>query len=305
MADVFVSYKKEDRALAERLIEWLRTEGFSVWWDDNLTPRTSWDSEIEREASGAKAIVVLWTPRSVQSDWVRAEADFGKEAGKLVPVLLEPTNIPLSFRLIQAADLTQWDGRVDHLQWRKLVQWIGDLVSAEPEHTDAAPETTPTPRNQITAPPKRRGSLLIGVFVIAALATLGAAAALILPGLINSSETGDAYVARGELVQSYFAGDTASCENTGVGTFYDVFVDQCIGCTARGMKRTVFPIESDKACQMQASDGGGVYSAAVAVGPPSCTGDLFRKPGTTDCHGCPVGAAPNPDGRCEIGYEAR
>ena len=52
MADAFISYKKEDFQIAERVVTGLRNEGFSVWWDDGLTPKTAWDEELERETGG-------------------------------------------------------------------------------------------------------------------------------------------------------------------------------------------------------------------------------------------------------------
>ena len=107
MADVFICYKREDRKLAERAETALINEGFSVWWDKSITPRESWDRVIEREATNAKAILVIWTPRAVEAEWVRIEAGFGKEQGKLVPVLAETCNLPFAFQLTQTADLTQ------------------------------------------------------------------------------------------------------------------------------------------------------------------------------------------------------
>ena len=38
MADIFLSYKKEDRVIAQRLVAALRKAGKSVWWDDALNP---------------------------------------------------------------------------------------------------------------------------------------------------------------------------------------------------------------------------------------------------------------------------
>ena len=39
MADIFLSYKKEDRAVAKRLVGALEATGKSVWWDDALNPQ--------------------------------------------------------------------------------------------------------------------------------------------------------------------------------------------------------------------------------------------------------------------------
>src|SRR6187455_1059277 len=101
MADVFVSYKKEDFDIASRLVTALKQHELSVWWDDGLTPKAAWDASIEREIAAAAAVLVLWTPRSVGSDWVRTEAHYALDRAKLVPVMLEACPIPLAFMLRQ------------------------------------------------------------------------------------------------------------------------------------------------------------------------------------------------------------
>jgi formylglycine-generating enzyme required for sulfatase activity len=130
MSDVFISYKKTDFPAAERLVRSLRAQGLSIWWDENLTARSAWDVEIEREISAAAAVLVLWTPRSVESEWVRTEAHYASEHGKLIPVLLETCTIPLAFLLRQTVNLSAWQAEADHRHWRKLLAWIGDLTAA-------------------------------------------------------------------------------------------------------------------------------------------------------------------------------
>jgi formylglycine-generating enzyme required for sulfatase activity len=132
MADVFISYKKEDSQIADRVVAALRAEGFSVWWDDGLTPKTAWDAELEREIAAAATVVVLWTPRSINSEWVRTEAHYGQDRGKLVPVMMENCSIPLAFMLRQTVRLCDWCGDRGDRDWRKLLTWIADLVSTKP-----------------------------------------------------------------------------------------------------------------------------------------------------------------------------
>ena len=132
MADVFVSYKREDGEIVRPIVEALRESGISVWWDDGITPRQSWDTEIEQAISEASTVVVLWSPRSVTSDWVRTEAHYGKDRGKLVPALIEPCTIPIAFTLNQTVNLHGWSGDRDNRQWRKLLTWITDLISTKP-----------------------------------------------------------------------------------------------------------------------------------------------------------------------------
>jgi formylglycine-generating enzyme required for sulfatase activity len=129
VADVFLSYKKEDFEIADHFVTALRKEGISVWWDDGLTPKLAWDAEIEREISAASTVIVLWSPRSVSSEWVRREAHFAQDRGKLVPVIVDATEIPLAFTLNQTVNLDGWDGNDENRQWRKLLTWIADLVS--------------------------------------------------------------------------------------------------------------------------------------------------------------------------------
>ncbi len=131
MADVFVSYKREDVDSARRIIEALGAAGISVWWDDSITPRQSWDTEIEQAIAEASTVAVLWSPRSVTSEWVRTEAHYAKERGKLVPAIIEPCTIPIAFTLTQTVDLSGWSGNSEDRQWRKLLTWITDLIATK------------------------------------------------------------------------------------------------------------------------------------------------------------------------------
>jgi formylglycine-generating enzyme required for sulfatase activity len=132
VADVFLSYKREDAAIAARVVAALEESGVSVWWDDGITPRQAWDTEIELAISAASTVVVLWSPRSVTSEWVRTEAHYGKDRGKLVPVIVEPCTIPIAFTLTQTVNLANWNNNRDDKQWRKLLTWITDLISTKP-----------------------------------------------------------------------------------------------------------------------------------------------------------------------------
>ena len=139
MADVFVSYKREDIEFARRIVQALAESGISVWWDDGITPRQAWDTEIEQAIAAASAVAVLWSPRSVASDWVRTEAHFAKERQKLVPALIEPCTLPIAFTLTQTVNLSGWNGDRDDRQWRKLLAWIADLMANKPGNGNVPP----------------------------------------------------------------------------------------------------------------------------------------------------------------------
>jgi formylglycine-generating enzyme required for sulfatase activity len=87
---------------------------------------------LEKEIAAASAVVVLWWPRSVISDWVRTEAHYGQDRAKLVPVMVEACSVPIAFLLKQTVNLCDWRGERDHRQWRKLLTWVADLAATKP-----------------------------------------------------------------------------------------------------------------------------------------------------------------------------
>ena len=80
----------------------LTQEGFSVWWDASLHSGETFDEVIEQRLRDAGAVVVLWSPRSVASRWVRAEATLADRRKKLVPAIIEPCDRPIIFELTHA-----------------------------------------------------------------------------------------------------------------------------------------------------------------------------------------------------------
>ncbi len=74
MADIFVSYARVDRAQVAPLVAALEARGWSVWWDPEIARGQEFDRQIARELDAAEAVIVVWTPASVDSRWVRAEA---------------------------------------------------------------------------------------------------------------------------------------------------------------------------------------------------------------------------------------
>lgn len=146
--DVFISYSREDRAAARHFAQSLTNEGLSVWWDAALHSGETFDEVIERELRAAKAVIVLWSPRSVGSRWVRAEATLADRQHKLVPVAIESCDRPIIFELTHTNDLADWTGDVRDARWKALVDDVHRLVA------DGRPEparTADTPNGQARA----------------------------------------------------------------------------------------------------------------------------------------------------------
>jgi adenylate cyclase len=108
MADVFVSYARTDKARVAPLVAAIEAKGWSVWWDPEITPGQEFDDQIEAEIDAAGAVLVIWTPDSVTSRWVRGEAREAAERGILVPVRFEQARLPMDVRAIHTTDLDGW-----------------------------------------------------------------------------------------------------------------------------------------------------------------------------------------------------
>lgn len=119
----------------------------------------TFDEVIERNLRAAKAVIVIWSPRSVASRWVRAEATQADRANKLVPVKIEACDLPIIFELTHTADFEGWQGdRSDH-NWASLVadlrRLVGPALPAAAEPTPPVEVATPVeaaPRDKAEPP---------------------------------------------------------------------------------------------------------------------------------------------------------
>lgn len=129
MTDIFISYASADRPRVKPLVDALGQKGWSVWWDRTIPAGKTWDRVIEAALSDARCVIVLWSRDSVQSDWVRTEADEAKRRGILVPALLDEIDIPLAFKRIQAANLAGWSGMLPSAEFEELARAVSEVLS--------------------------------------------------------------------------------------------------------------------------------------------------------------------------------
>ena len=154
MSQIFLSYNREDQAVAKRYADAFAAEGMSVWWDTALRSGEAYDEVTEAALRAAKAVVVLWSPRSVVSRWVRAEATIADRCNTLVPVTIEPCERPIMFELTQTANLSGWAGEGSDKAWQAFVRTVRGFV----EHEKLAPEAEPAePVPVPELPPAKRG----------------------------------------------------------------------------------------------------------------------------------------------------
>jgi TolB-like protein len=193
--DIFLSYNREDAATAKRYADAFAAEGLNVWWDTALRSGEAYDEVTEAALRGAKAVVVLWSPRSVVSRWVRAEATIADRCKTLVPVMIEACERPIMFELTQTAELSHWDGDRQDPAWLSFLSDVQLFIGREPiERTPRQSVVTPLSPQPAFAPNK----IAVAVLPLVDMTAAQDQAELIL-GLSEEIEAGimrlDCYVA--------------------------------------------------------------------------------------------------------------
>ncbi|MDX1991410.1 MAG: TIR domain-containing protein [bacterium] len=112
MDHIFLSYSREDTAIMRRVRDDLRAEGLKVWTDENLEPGLrSWQIAIERALDAASCLVVILTPSSKQSPWVREEMNYAElQDVRIFPILARGTErnaVPFGFITAQWVDIRE------------------------------------------------------------------------------------------------------------------------------------------------------------------------------------------------------
>jgi hypothetical protein len=145
MARVFVSYAKSERDLTRAVVALLEAAGHTVWWDTELVSGETYRDALDRELDAADAVVAIWTPSSVRSSWVIAEADHGLRLDKLVPLRtdgLETWQIPKPFGTFHTELASDRDA---------LIVAVNRCLKSRPEHSSSKPSAAQPRRDAIVA----------------------------------------------------------------------------------------------------------------------------------------------------------
>lgn len=141
MADIFLSYAREDVERARLLAARLESQGWSVWWDRHIPFGQDFSTYLQRQLDEARCILVLWSNASIASTFVRDEAAEGLN-GRLVPLLLDRVKQPLGFRQLQAANLSDWTGETSQDEFVRLLASIGTIVAPRTARGTVSPPGT-------------------------------------------------------------------------------------------------------------------------------------------------------------------
>lgn len=110
MSHVFISYSRTDSEYVEKLVQKLQAEGFDIWYDGRTDYGDEWWEEIIKAIEGCAAFIVVMTPESGKSRWVKREVMRADRLDKRQYALLLDSDVESSslwamFEHIQLVDV--------------------------------------------------------------------------------------------------------------------------------------------------------------------------------------------------------
>jgi hypothetical protein len=104
----FISYSRTNRGFALELAMELKASGFQIWFDQlDIPTGARWDDEIEKALTQCEIFMVILTQQSIASNNVKDEIGYAIDSNKrILPILLEPVNVPFRLRRFQYVDFT-------------------------------------------------------------------------------------------------------------------------------------------------------------------------------------------------------
>lgn len=96
--EVFVSHAAADRGFTDALVGLLRRHGVPCWYAPNqLVAAEEWHDEIGRALDRCDWLVIVLSPTSIKSAWVKRELMFAlnerRYNGRILPVIHRPCKV--------------------------------------------------------------------------------------------------------------------------------------------------------------------------------------------------------------------
>ncbi len=121
MADVYLSYAREDLATARLIALALEQEGFSLSWDNEGSADAADQTSNKQQIRRAKVMLVLWSAASVRAKSVAYEAALGQQQQSIIPVSLDASLSPSPFEYLHTLKLEDWNGDRSSSAWKSIV----------------------------------------------------------------------------------------------------------------------------------------------------------------------------------------
>jgi hypothetical protein len=128
---VFVCYAHDERELVVGLVEWLRSQGCQVWYDEAIEAGSRWSDDLAHAVEGCAAFLYLLSPRSISSRYCLDEVHFALECGRpIVPVEIAPVSLTPGLKLSIGGTHRLFMHRMEQSEFRrKLLRGLQDAMA--------------------------------------------------------------------------------------------------------------------------------------------------------------------------------
>lgn len=108
VGEVFVCYARDDDVFVLKLAEALRDMRVKVWLDQwSIPDGANWDASIDEALERCTCVLIVLSPKAVESDEVRSELRVALDEKKpVIPIMFDACRIPRQLRRSQYIDVT-------------------------------------------------------------------------------------------------------------------------------------------------------------------------------------------------------
>ena len=155
MGEIFISYARKDRRIADKLSAELHRRGIEVWIDcDDIGGGDAWRAAISNAIRNCDAFLVLLTPRAVTSRNVAKELALAeRHKRRIIPVMYEACEIPAGIDY-QLMDL-HWVDFAEEDAMEKLERALLPKEQRDAAQPVPQPDTSAVPAPTNPFPPKQ------------------------------------------------------------------------------------------------------------------------------------------------------
>jgi hypothetical protein len=87
---IFISYSHKDQDYVNKLVEAIKKQELTWWVDNKIDYGDQWTREIEENLKKCQVFLLVMSPSSKESDWVKRELTFAQQLKKpIFPLLLD------------------------------------------------------------------------------------------------------------------------------------------------------------------------------------------------------------------------
>jgi hypothetical protein len=159
MHKIFISYSRKDTDFVRKLAGDLETAGYDVWWDlTDLRGGDEWVTRIAAAIEASDFIIVVLSPNSIQSEWVRKE--YTQALGlhkRIIPIMFAASPVPFALNTINYVNFVSGEYQDN---FAELLKALG--------YTEQPPVVTPFKRVQGAIPAWMRYGIpaLLGIVLL-------------------------------------------------------------------------------------------------------------------------------------------